>query len=199
MLRNKFLIILYRGKDFLPCRVANLIGKRETELKKYQLIEEAARVKAIEAICMDNGSTESTSSSGTLSESKYIQTKFSDLEKGNTEVEIKLEAEKQRLVRELREQERKLFIVSVLVDFISLLSISLHCYFKDSLWFWQLNIKIDKLMKELSKLNAGWAPTEMDADREMITEEERECFQKIGLKMDGCLELGKEELNCPHA
>ncbi|KAG7982248.1 hypothetical protein I3843_04G041400 [Carya illinoinensis] len=164
LLRNKFLIILYRGKDFLPCRVANLIAERETELKKYQLYEEGARVKAIEAVCMDNGSIENTSSSGTLSESKYIQTEFSDLEKGNTEVDIKLEAEKQRLERELREQERKLFI---------------------------LNIKIDKSMKELSKLTGGWAPTEMDADREMITAEERECYQKIGLKMDRCLELGR--------
>ncbi|XP_035550602.1 chloroplastic group IIA intron splicing facilitator CRS1, chloroplastic isoform X2 [Juglans regia] len=164
LLRNKFLIILYRGKDFLPHRVANLIAERETELKKYQLHEEGARVKAIEAVCMDNGSTENTSSSGTLSESKYIQTEFSDLEIGNTEVDIKLEAEKQRLERELREQERKLFI---------------------------LNIKIDKSTKKLSKLTGGWAPTEMDADREMITEEERECFQKIGLKMDRCLELGR--------
>lgn len=45
-------------------------------------------------------------------------------------------------------------------------------------------------------MTGGWAPTEMDADREMITAEERECYQKIGLKMDRCLELGKEELTC---
>lgn len=133
MLRNKFLIILYRGKDFLPHRVANLIAERETELKKYQLHEEGARVKAIEAVCMDNGSTENTSSSGTLSESKYIQTEFSDLEKGNTEVDIKLEAEKQRLERELREQERKLFIVRVLVDFISLSSYRITLLFERSI------------------------------------------------------------------
>lgn len=64
------------------------------------------------------------------------------------------------------------------------------------LWILQLNIKIDKSMKELSKLNAAWAPAEQDADQEMMTEEERLCFQKIGLKMDSCLLLGNENLTC---
>jgi hypothetical protein len=49
-------------------------------------------------------------------------------------------------------------------------------------------------MKELSKLNGAWAPAELDADQEMITEEERKCFQKMGLKMDSCLVLGNERL-----
>jgi hypothetical protein len=113
LLRNKFLMILYRGKDYLPGRVENLIMERETELKRCQLYEEGARLKAIEAICVDNGSMENTSTSGTLSESQYIQTEFRDLKSRNTEGEIKLEAEKQRLERELKEQERKLFIVRV--------------------------------------------------------------------------------------
>jgi hypothetical protein len=51
-------------------------------------------------------------------------------------------------------------------------------------------------MKELSKLNGAWAPAEQDADQEMITEEERKCFQKMGLKMDSCLVLGNERLTC---
>ncbi|KAK4602100.1 hypothetical protein RGQ29_011243 [Quercus rubra] len=164
LLRNKFLIILYRGKDFLPGRVANLVVERETKLKGFQLHEEGARLKAIETIFVDNGPTENTSMSGTLSEFQDIQTEFRDLKKGNSDVEIKFEAEKQRLESELRKQEHKLFI---------------------------LNIKIDKSMKELSKLNAAWAPAEQDADQEMMTEEERLCFQKIGLKMDSCLLLGR--------
>uniref|UniRef100_A0A2N9IYQ1 CRM domain-containing protein n=1 Tax=Fagus sylvatica TaxID=28930 RepID=A0A2N9IYQ1_FAGSY len=137
LLRNKFLIILYRGKDFLPGRVANLVAERETKLKRFQLYEE---------------------------EFQNIQTEFRDLKKGNSEAEIKFEAEKQRLERQLRMQEHKLYI---------------------------LNIKIEKSMKELSKLNAAWAPAEPDADQEMMTEEERQCFQRIGLKMDSCLVLGR--------
>jgi hypothetical protein len=65
---------------------------------------------------------------------------------------------------------------------------------KYPLWIWQLNIKIEKSMKELSKLNAAWAPAEPDADQEMMTEEERQCFQRIGLKMDSCLVLGNGKL-----
>lgn len=112
-MRNKFLIILYRGKDFLPGRVANLVSERETKLKGFQLHEEGARLKAIETICLDNGPTENTSMSGTLSEFQDIQTEFRDLKNGNSDVEIKFEAEKQRLESELRKQEHKLFIVRV--------------------------------------------------------------------------------------
>jgi hypothetical protein len=112
-LRNKFLIILYRGKDFLPGRVANLVAERETKLKRFQLYEEGARQKAIETIFLDNGPSEDTSLSGTLSEFQNIQTEFRDLKKGNSEAEIKFEAEKQRLERQLRMQEHKLYIVRV--------------------------------------------------------------------------------------
>ena len=51
--------------------------------------------------------------SGTLSEFQDIQTEFRDLKNGNSDVEIKCEAEKQRLESELRKQEHKLFIVRV--------------------------------------------------------------------------------------
>lgn len=197
MLRNKFLIILYRGKDFLPGSVENLVAERETELKRCQLYEEGARLKAIEAIYVDNGLMENTSTSGTLSESLYIQTEFRDLKNRNTEGEIKLEAERQRLERELREQERKLFIVRVNYGFDSLLAYFITLLFlKDPSWIWQLNVKIEKSTKELSKLNDAWAPAEQDADQEMMTEEERKCFQKMGLKMDSNLVLGNERLTC---
>lgn len=58
----------------------------------------------------------------------------------------------------------------------------------------QLNSKIKKSTKELLKLNAAWKPSERDADQEMLTEEERECFRKIGLKMRSVLVLGKEKI-----
>lgn len=56
----------------------------------------------------------------------------------------------------------------------------------------QLNAKIEKSAKELSKLNSTLRPAEQDADQEMMTEEERTCFRKMGLKMDSSLVLGKE-------
>lgn len=55
-------------------------------------------------------------------------------------------------------------------------------------------MKIERAVKELEKLNAAWRPAELDKDQEIITPEERECFRKIGLKMDSSLVLGKQEL-----
>lgn len=50
----------------------------------------------------------------------------------------------------------------------------------------------------LAKLNSAWRPADHDADKEMITEEERECFRKIGQKMDSSLLLGKEKVHFPN-
>lgn len=58
----------------------------------------------------------------------------------------------------------------------------------------QLDNKIKKSAKELLKLNAAWMPAEPDADQEMLTEEEKESFQKIGMKMHSCLVLGKQNV-----
>ena len=55
-------------------------------------------------------------------------------------------------------------------------------------------MKIARSAKELGKLNSAWSPAELDADQEMITQEEKECFRKIGLKMDSSLVLGKQDL-----
>ncbi|XVF68367.1 hypothetical protein PTKIN_Ptkin10aG0199700 [Pterospermum kingtungense] len=120
LLRNKFLIMFYAGKDFLP--------------------------------------------QGTLSEFQDIQAKFGDLENENNELEIQLQAERENLERELRNQERKLSI---------------------------LNVKMEKSAKQLAKLNSSWQPAEQDVDLEIITEEERECLRKIGLKLNCCLVLDR--------
>ncbi|XP_020415882.1 chloroplastic group IIA intron splicing facilitator CRS1, chloroplastic isoform X3 [Prunus persica] len=162
ILRNKFIILLYRGKDFLPCGVADLVAKREVELTRWQLYEEHARQKAIETFCESGEPLVNTV--GTLSEFQDIQTEYGELIKENKNVEIKLEAEKEQLERELRNQERKFFI---------------------------LNKKIEKSTNELSKLNSQRTPAEQDVDQEMMTEEEKECLRTVGLKMHSCLVLGR--------
>ncbi|KDO59071.1 hypothetical protein CISIN_1g041729mg [Citrus sinensis] len=142
LLRNKFLIILYRGKDFLPCGVENLIVERERELQICQNHEEGARLKAIETFHLPDEPLEKTSKAGTLSEFQNIQSDFGDLKMGNREFELQLEAEIEDLERELRKQERKLLL-------------------------------------------------EQDPDLEMITEEERQCLHKIGMKINSNLLLGR--------
>lgn len=161
LLRNKFFIILYRGKDFLPGQVANVIMDREIALRKCQTNEEGARMKAIETSYMPGGPT-NTSRSGTLYEFQEFQIKFQKTAKGDSE--IQLEAYKEKLERELRNQEYRLRI---------------------------LKSKIEKPATDLSKLNSAWVPSPRDADQGIMTEEERECFRKIGLKLRGSLVLGR--------
>ncbi|XP_059642418.1 chloroplastic group IIA intron splicing facilitator CRS1, chloroplastic [Cornus florida] len=164
LLRNKFFIILYRGKDFLPLTVANIVAEREMELKRCQLQEEALRLKTIETFYATDEASVNTGTAGTLSEFQDIRTECGDLKNENRESELQLEAERERLVKDLRNQERKLSI---------------------------LKSKIERSAKELLKLNSAWRPSEQDADHETITAEERECFRKIGLKMDSSLVLGR--------
>uniref|UniRef100_A0A0R0KUF6 CRM domain-containing protein n=1 Tax=Glycine max TaxID=3847 RepID=A0A0R0KUF6_SOYBN len=165
LLRNKFYILLYRGNDFLPRRVASLVEKRELELKSCQHHEEVARMKAIQAFSPIGEVTQDTSTSGTLTKFRKIQTKLEETKNVNKDLNIQLEAEICRVERELKEEQRRAFI---------------------------LNKKIERSERELSKLNAAWTPSEQDIDLEIMTDEERECFRKIGLKMKSSLLLGKE-------
>ncbi|MED6217368.1 hypothetical protein PIB30_016992 [Stylosanthes scabra] len=158
LLRNKFYIILYRGNDFLPSNVASLVEKRELELKSCQLHEEVARMRAIEAVYSSDDTSQETSTSGSLTEFKEIQMKLEDMKKVDADLNIQLEADIYRLERQLKEQQRKALI---------------------------LKKKIERSAEELGKLDAAWTPAEKDADIEIMTDEERQCFRKIGLKMSG--------------
>ncbi|OMP04744.1 hypothetical protein COLO4_09355 [Corchorus olitorius] len=133
LLRNKYLIILYRGKDFLPQGVADMVMEREVALRRCQLNEEGAQVKVAETFQVPDEPLAKTSTVGTLSEFQDIQSKFGDL----------------------------------------------------------LKIKIEKSAKELEKLNSSCQPAQQDVDQEFITEEERECLRRIGLKLNSCLVLGR--------
>ncbi|RYQ92695.1 hypothetical protein Ahy_B09g098909 isoform B [Arachis hypogaea] len=164
LLRNKYYIILYRGNDFLPSNVASLVEERELELKSCQLFEEVARMRANEAVSSSDYAQQETSTSGSLTEFEEIQTKLEDVKNGNADLNVQLEAEIYRLERQLKEQQRKALIISK---------------------------KIERSTEELAKLDAAWTPAEKDADVEIMTDEERQCFRKIGLKMSGLLVLGR--------
>ncbi|KAJ6421408.1 hypothetical protein OIU84_028726 [Salix udensis] len=136
-----------------------LLRNKEIALRKCQSNEEGARLKAIETSYVPGGPT---SRSGTLYEFQYFQIKFQKTAKEDSE--IQLEAYKEKLERELRNQEYRLRI---------------------------LKSKIEKPARDLAKLNCAWVPSERDADQGIMTEEERECFRKIGLKLRGSLVLGR--------
>ncbi|XP_056162913.1 chloroplastic group IIA intron splicing facilitator CRS1, chloroplastic isoform X2 [Syzygium oleosum] len=132
LLRNKFYIILYRGKDFLPRTLASSIVKRESERRKCQVIEEDARIKAFERLAIANEPLAKTCSMGTLSEFLKIQTDFQEQIRGVGEVNVRLVAEIERLEKELRNEERRLFIEGV----VSLMVLSKQCISTGSIEKW---------------------------------------------------------------
>nr|GMD57033.1 chloroplastic group IIA intron splicing facilitator CRS1, chloroplastic isoform X1 [Ipomoea batatas] len=163
LLRNKFLIILYRGKDFLPSQVATLVAEREALLMRHQFHEESARLETTDIFSATYETSVNSDILGTLSEFQLF-TDYAKQEVRNDEVKIQMETQKARLEKELRDQEWKLFM---------------------------LKKKIETSVKVLEKLDSAWEPSKQDEDKEIITEEEKECLRSIGLKMDGSLVLGR--------
>ncbi|KAL9226530.1 hypothetical protein vseg_002333 [Gypsophila vaccaria] len=164
ILRNKFFIILYRGKDFLSGNIATLVVEDELNLRLWQHHEEDARLKAAGILDISDKASTDISTIGTLAEYEHIQTICSNARFAISEAEAKVEAEKERIKKELKRQEHKLGI---------------------------LKLKIAKAEEELMKLNFAWKPSEEEPDQELLTEEERVCFRKMGLRMDSVLVLGR--------
>lgn len=59
------------------------------------------------------------------------------------------------------------------------------------LWPYQLKLKVGKSEKKLMKLDSEWISSRDSTDQELLTEEERQNFQKIGSKMTELLVLGE--------
>lgn len=114
LLRNKFIIILYRGKDFLPPDVAGLVSNREMEINSFQLLEESARANTIETFNYVDQPASDVSTVGTLQEFQTIQSEHKVFKAEISEAEVLVEAEKLKLEKEIRIQEHKYFIVRIL-------------------------------------------------------------------------------------
>ncbi|TVU06455.1 hypothetical protein EJB05_49672, partial [Eragrostis curvula] len=164
ILRNKDFIILYRGKDFLPGGVAQTVIQREAQVHDKHLKEEEARLKVVESLQMTSGFSSEGSFVGTFREYQDFHAEFVHEKTENDNTIIELEAEKHRLEKELKDQEWKLFT---------------------------LHKKIERSNQVLAKLHGSWNASEQSTDRELLTEEEKVIFRKIGLKMDERVLLGR--------
>jgi hypothetical protein len=111
ILRNKDFIILYRGKDFLPGGVKQSVIEQEARVDAQQVKEEEARLTVIDSLKIFADSPSEESSAGTFREYRDFQVNHVNETTGNNETMIELEAEKHRLEKELKDQERRLFIV----------------------------------------------------------------------------------------
>ena len=110
LLRNKFYIVIYRGKDFLPTSVAAVLAESEELTKDIQNMEEQRRNILI-AQPPDDG-LDGHALVGTLTEFQEAQARWGREVSAKEQEEMKeasSRSEKQKLYRKL---EHKLSIVS---------------------------------------------------------------------------------------
>uniref|UniRef100_A0ACD5T7N3 Uncharacterized protein n=1 Tax=Avena sativa TaxID=4498 RepID=A0ACD5T7N3_AVESA len=161
LLRNKYYIVIYRGKDFLPTSVAAALAEREELTKDIQNIEEQRR--SISIVQSPEDGFDGHALVGTLAEFQEAQARWGrDVTSKEQEKmkEASLRSEKEKLFRRL---EHKFSIAQA---------------------------KIHRAGKLLQKIEASMILANPSDDREMITDEERSVFRRIGLKMKAYLPVG---------
>ncbi|KAM1036326.1 hypothetical protein ACFX15_038757 [Malus domestica] len=161
LLRNKYYIVIYRGKDFLPTSVAAALAERQELTKQVQDVEEKMRIKAIDAA--SSGAVEGQALAGTLAEFYEAQARWGreiSAEEREKMIEEDSRAKNAKLVRRI---EHKLGVAQA------------------------KKLRAEKL---LSKIESLMLPAGPDYDQETITDEERVMFRRVGLRMKAYLPLG---------
>lgn len=111
MLRNKYYIVIYRGKDFLPTSVAAALAEREELTKQIQDDEEKVRSKGVEAPL--SGHNEGKALAGTLAEFYEAQARWGkDISSEEREKMIE-DASRAKRARIVKRIEHKLAVVSI--------------------------------------------------------------------------------------
>ncbi|KAK7291427.1 hypothetical protein RIF29_06562 [Crotalaria pallida] len=159
--RNKYFIVIYRGKDFVPTSVAAVLAEREEMTKQVQDVEEKVRCGAVDAT--PSGQDKTTPQAGSLAE--FYEAKARWGRDVSTEEREKMleEANKAKTARIVRQIEHKLALAQG---------------------------KKHRAEKLLAKIEASMVPAGPDYDQETITDEERAMFRRVGLRMKPYLPLG---------
>ncbi|KAJ7975130.1 Chloroplastic group IIA intron splicing facilitator CRS1 [Quillaja saponaria] len=161
LLRNKYYIVIYRGKDFVPTSVATVLAERQELTKQVRDVEEKVRCGAVDA--SPSGEDEGTPQAGTLAEFHEAQARWGrDVSAEEREKMIE-EAHKAKNFRLVKRIEHKLAIAQA------------------------KKLRAERL---LAKIEASMVPAGPDYDQETITDEERVMFRRVGLRMKPYLPLG---------
>ncbi|KAG4172327.1 hypothetical protein ERO13_A12G266500v2 [Gossypium hirsutum] len=161
LLRNKYFIVIYRGKDFLPTNVAAALAERQDLTKQIQDAEEKLRIKAVEPA--QSGEDKGQAPAGTLAEFYEAQARWGrDISAEEREKMIE-EASKAKHAKLIKRVEHKLAIAQA------------------------KKLRAERL---LAKIEASMIPAAPDYDQETITDEERVMFRRVGLRMKPYLPLG---------
>ncbi|XP_020266477.1 CRM-domain containing factor CFM3, chloroplastic/mitochondrial [Asparagus officinalis] len=161
LLRNKYYIVIYRGKDFLPTSVAAVLAEREELSKDVQEVEEKARNSSIGESSIDNNGGYALA--GTLAEFQEAQARWGREVTAEEKKAMKEEAARAESARLFKRIEHKFSIAQA------------------------KKLRAEKL---LAKIEASMVPVNPSDDQEMITDEERSVFRRIGLQMKSYLPLG---------
>ncbi|KAL5206125.1 hypothetical protein ABZP36_034334 [Zizania latifolia] len=165
--RNKEYIVFYRGNDFITPKVRKVLVEKQDQTITQQNEEELARLKASASISIIPKALKNPLVAGTLAETKEAESRWGD--PFNHELR---EKEKNRLVLAkhtsvLRNLRRKLFLAKT---------------------------KVTKAEIALAKVQEVLSPAELPTDLEIVTDEERFLFRRMGLKMKAFLMLGRREV-----
>lgn len=115
LLRNKYYIVIFRGKDFLPQSVAAALAERQEVTKQIQDVEERVRSNSVEAA--PSGEDKGKALAGTLAEFYEAQARWGrDISTEEREKMIE-EASKAKTARLVKRTEHKLAIVSMISYF----------------------------------------------------------------------------------
>lgn len=115
LLRNKYYIVIYRGKDFVPTNVAAVLAERQELVNQVQDVEEKMRSGAVDATPW--GEDEATTQAGSLTEFYEAQARWGrdiSTEEHERMMEEAVKAKSIKLVKKVR---HKLSVVSVYLFF----------------------------------------------------------------------------------
>lgn len=115
LLRNKFHIVIYRGKDFVPTSLASALSERQELTKHVQDVEKKVRCRPVGVNATPSREDEPTAQAeaGSLDEFYEAQAQWrSEISTEEHEKTMK-EAAQAKNVRLIKKIERKLTIVSI--------------------------------------------------------------------------------------
>ncbi|XP_072995307.1 CRM-domain containing factor CFM3, chloroplastic/mitochondrial [Typha latifolia] len=161
LLRNKYYIVIYRGKDFLPTSVAAALAERQELTDDIQNIEEKTRNITVEESSAKKFNGHALA--GTLAEFQEAQARWGRNITKEEQEKMKEEASRSEKAKLFKKIEHKFSIAQA---------------------------KKKRAERLLSKIEASMVPVNPSDDQEMITDEERSVFRRIGLRMKAYLPLG---------
>ncbi|VVA99682.1 unnamed protein product [Arabis nemorensis] len=168
--RNKEYIVFYRGNDFMPPAVAEAFTERQKEITEVlQTKEDQVREMASTRVTLTSQvkSPKTQLLAGTLAETIAASSRWAP-EASSVDIE------------ELKRESASIKRAALIRD----LDLRLLC----------AKQKLRRAEKALAKVQKDLDPSDLPSDSEIITEEERVLFRKIGLSMDPFLLVGRREV-----